>query len=431
MSKSRPQPMTGGVSHRRTSTSPAGNRAACTMTHPMHGPSTQSHNRRVTSVTTNCRNRPMAPSRPKSSERLIPDKKTSTKPVGTNEHLPRQFTRQDSAGNQKSPRNQNRRPPFVVGTGSSNVYRGTGSSNAYRGAGSHRAYATMKAESHSRSGATSSKDRHAAVTGSVPKDSGTTELKANTSERPAAHATETMTLVSSSICDVVQQSRDRAEKPNATESSATFVVADPLPEVFFHRTNRKQHHPSADECIKQVAEKLNEFAATQNNMSDAAKSGSSTGMNSGQHPLSGNNVTKDSYFCDVVESPRKPTLPQDVHLETMRAATTSSGNDVNSASKRVGGTTKKAAEVHRNGSTRLTASCRPSPTRSSLLRQAHNRPGSAATQQRVPRPTRPTAGSTHLGAESYLQTSLRQHATKHGRGRSAQHPQDATAQLTK
>ena len=426
MSQSRSQPMTGRVSRRRTSSSTGNSRATATTPPPLHGLPTQSHSHRV--ATPGYRDRPKIPSMPQSSERLVPARKTPTNLLGGTEHPPKQLTRQDCAGNRKSPGNQNKRPPFVVGTGNSTTYRGGVG-------GGCRVYGTTKAESRSRSSATSSKDRRATA-GIVPNDSWT-ELKVNKSEKPAAHATETMTLISSSIFDVDRQSRDRAETPGVTESSATIVVTDPLPEVFLHRTNRKQHHPSADECIKQVAEKLSEFAAIQNNASNAAKNESRTSSSVVQRPTTGNDVTSDSRRCDVSRSPRPPPLGQDGHSAAIQATSISGGNDESSAPKSVGGTSKKAAEVHRSGSTRLSAACRPSPTRSSLLRQALNCPVSAASQQRLPRPTKPTVGRTHRSAtelrtENHLQTSIRQHAvTKQGRVSSAQTTHDAAAQPRK
>ena len=419
MSQLRSQPMTGGVSRRRTSSAASDRRASITTPPPLHGPPTQSYNRRVTSVTTNYRDGPKPASRPQSSERLIPARKTPTNVLDRTEQPPKQLTRHDQTGKRKSPRNK--RPPFVVGTGSSTAYRGGNGS----GVGC-RPYATTKTESHSRFTATSSKDRRG-ITG--------TEMKLNRSERPAVHATETMTLISNSIGNVARQSRDRDVTPDVTESSATVIVADPLPEVFLHRTNRKQQHPSADECIKQVAEKLSEFAAFQKYTStlDAVKSESNTGLNGGQRPNTGNDVMTDTRRCDVTKSPPPPPLAQDGHSATIQATTISGGNDVSSAPKRVGGTSKKAAEVHRNGLTRLTATYRPSPTRSSLLRQALNCPGTAASQHRVPRPTKPTVGrsqrsATELNTENHLQPPLRQHSmTKQGRVNNAQTAHDAAA----
>jgi len=423
MSKSRSQPLTGVVSCRRASSSSADRRPAKPPA-PTYASSTQSHGRRATSITTSYRDRPTVPPRPKSSERLVPDRKTPAIPVGRTEHPLKQPTRQDGAGNRKSPRNQNKRPPFVVGAGNSTAYRSAGG-------GGYRAYSTTKTESHSRSNATSSKDRRA-VTGRVPAKDPGAESKTSKAERPAVHGTETMTLLTNSVGDALRLSRDRADRPEATESSATIIVTDPLPEVFFHRTNRKQHHPSPDECIKQAAEKLSEFAASQNSSSGAAaKSDSTTGVNGTQHPPAGNDATKGSYLRDGTEILHPLPLVQDAQLQTGQAVTVSSGNDTSSAPKQVGGTSKKAAEVHRTGPTRLSAACRPSPTRSSLLRRAHNCPASAGTQPRVPRPTRPTVGSTHLGTENHLQTPLRQHVIRQGRGSSVPTPHDAAAQPTK
>ena len=419
MSKSRPQPRTGGVSCRQASASPADRRAATTTPAATQAPSTRSFNRRITSVPTNYRDRLVAPSRPKSSERLIPDTKTHANPVGRSEPPPKAPARQDCAENRKSPRNKNRRPPFVVGTGNSTASRG---SDGYRAL-----YAASRSESRSLSGATSSKDRRA-TTGSAAKDS-RTELKTNKTERPAAHATETMTLISSSVFEVERQSRDHAEKPDVSESSATFIVADPLPEVLFHRTNRTHHHQSADECIKQVAEKLSEFAATQNIASDTVKSVNSAGIKGRQYAITINDVTKESCRRDVTGSPRR--LAQDSHLEATQAATITGRNDVSSASKRVGGASKKTAEVDRNCSLRVAAACRPSPTRSSLLRQALNCSGSAATQQRVQRPARPTVGGSHPGTEYHLQTPKRQPVAKPGRGSSAHTSHNAADRPTK
>ena len=417
MSKPRP-PLTtpSRIPGRLSSASPADHRPTTSTSAAIHGPpSTQCLNRRlgITSGTTNYRDRLTAASRPKSSERRSPRRKTPTSNVGRTEHPPKQLARQDCSLNRKSPRNQTKRPPFVVGTGSSTAYRS--------GAG-HRPYVTTRTESHGRSSvvATTSKDRRA-LTGSVPpKDSGTELKVVSRSDRPAAaHASETTTLIASS--DVVRQA----------QSSTTFIVTDPLPEVFLHRTNRKQQHPSADECIKQAAEKLSEFAATQN---VASESESNIDINGGRQHVTGNDVTKGR--CDVTESPCPLPLVQYGNSATIQAAAIFGGNDVGSASKRVGGTSRKAAEVHRNSSTRLTAACRPSPTRSSLLRQAHNRPGSeapaAASQRRVPpRRARTTLGGTHLGTENQLQTSLRPHVAKQWRATSVQTPQDAAAQLTK
>jgi len=421
MSKSRPQPTTGGVSCRQASASPADRRATTTTPPATRAPSTRSLNCGITSVPTNYRDRLMVPSRPKSSGRLIPDTKAPTNSVGRSEPPPKQITRQDWAGNRKSPRYKNRRPPFVVGTGNSTVSRVGG---VYRDL-----HSMSRSESRSLSGATSSKDRRE-ITGSVAKDSGT-ELKTKKTERPAAHATETMTLISNDNYEPERQSRDRAEKPDVIESSGTFIVADSLTEVLFHRTNQKQHHQSADECIKQVAEKLSEFAATQNDASDTVKSVNSTGVKGHRNPTTRNNVTKDSCRRTVAKSPRLHRLAQDSHLETSQAATISGGYDVSSASKRACGTSKKAAEVNRNCSTRASAACRPSPTRSSLLRQALNCPGSGATQQRVRRPVKPTVGDSHPGTENHLQTPQQQPVAKPGHGRSARTPHNAADRPTK
>ena len=415
MSQTRSQPWTGAASRRRTSSASVDRRPPIPTPPPPHGPPADSYKRRVASAPTNYRDRPKAPSRPQSYERLTPARKTAANLLGRTEHSPaptKQLARHGSTGNWKSHGNQNKRPPFVVGTGNSTTCRG--------GGGGGHGYATTKTEARSRSSAILSRDRHSIV-GSVAKDSGI-DSKMKRSEKPvAAHATETMTLIPSNA---------PRHSPDVTESSATVIVADPLPEVFLHRTNRRQHHPSADECIKKVAEKLSEFAATQNNAGDVAKSETVTILNRGGHrPITGNDVITDSRRCDVTGSPRPPQDSQE--------AASTGGNDVSSASKRVSGTLNKAAEVHRNGPTRLTTACRPSPTRSSLLRQAHNCPISAASQQRVPRPQKPTVSgsyrpATELVAENHLQTSLRQPSiTKQGRVSCDQTANDVAAQPRK
>jgi len=394
MSQTRSQPT---ASRRRTSSASVDRRPPIATPPPSHGPPADSYKRRVASATTNYRDRPKAPPRPQSYERLTPARKTAANLLGRTDHSPaptKQLARHGCTGNWKSPGNQNKRPPFVVGTGNSTTCRGSG--------GGGHGYAATKTEARSRSSGITSKDRRAIV-GSAAKDSGI-DSKTNRSERPVAvHATETMTLISSDA---------QRHSPEVTESSATIIVADPLPEVFLHRTNRRQQHPSADECIKQVAEKLCEFAATQSSAGDVAKSETVTILNRGGHrPITGNDVVTDSRRCDVTGSPRPP--------QDSQAAATSGGNDASSASKRVSGTVNKSVDVHRSGATRLTAACRP--TRSSLLRQAHNCPIPAATQQRVPRPQKPTVSrsyrpTTELGAENHLQTSQRQSSmTKQGR----------------
>lgn len=162
---------------------------------------------------------------------------------------------------------------------------------------------------------------------------------------------ETVTVLAGS--DVVRQ----------PESTTTFIVADPLPEVFVHRTGRKQQHPSPDECIKLAAEKLSEFAAAtaQNyNASDASRSGSNIAMYGawGQQVNAGSDATKSSCpLRDVTaESSRSLLAAQDGNSAFVHGtAAIPSGNDVGSASKRVASTwQKKAAEVHRSASTRLT-----------------------------------------------------------------------------
>jgi len=252
-----------------------------------------------------------------------------------------------------------------------------------------------------------------------------TELK----RPPAAHGTETMTLLSGSVDDAVQHSRDRAETPDKTESSPTVIVADPLPEVFIHRANRKQHHPSADECIKQVAEKLSEFAAIQNGASNAVRSETTTFLNASQRTCTGNDNTTTSYHNEVPIHQRQ----QDGHSTTISMI--SGGNDVSTPTRRV---SRKTAETYRNTSARLTASTRPSPTRSSLLRQALNCPASSASQPRGPRPTppRPTGGrtqrpATELGADNHPQTFQRQQNVKQGRVSNDQIASDAAAQPKK
>ena len=422
MSQSRLQPIIGRDSRRRMSSSLGDRRATSTTPPPLPA---QSHSRRVVSVTPNYRDRPNTVSRPQPSERLIPARKTTSNLVGRTDHPPRQVARHECAGNRKSPSNQDKRPPFVVGTGNSSVYRDSG------GAGRYHGYATTMTESRNRSSATSSKDRRA-NTECVPKDSGT-ESKTNKSERSASCAADTTTSISSNA----RHSRGRVETPNATESSATAVVADPLPEIPPHRSNRKQYRPSPEECIKQVAEKLSEFAAIQNNVSDPVTRETDTCVSGDQRPTTGNDVTTDTRRRDVTGSPRPHPLAQYGRSVATQTATFSGENDASSAPRRVGVTSKKAAEVQRNGPTRLTAACRPSPTRSSLLRQALNRPGSAARQQRLPPPTRPTVGCkyrslTDVGTKNRLETSLRQHnVTKHGRLSGDQTSHDAAAQPTK
>jgi len=408
---------------RRWATGSTRDPRATTMT--LHGPAKQAQNNRVASVT--CRDRPKAPSGPQSSECPVSSRKTPTKVLGKPEQPPKQATRPGFTGSRKSP---NKRPPFVVGTGSSTT--------AYRvGVSGGRAYATTKTTESHRNTSSPSKDRRA-VNGSVPNDAGT-ELKLQSrNERQVAHATETMTLISNNDAgDATRQTRDRVGTPDVTEPSATFIVTDPLPDVHVVRASRKQSHPSPDECIRQVAEKLSEFAAMHNNTAHAAKTGNGTIPNSGQRPNTGNDVTKDNRR-GVSESPRPAPLARDGHAASSQAAATSGGNDANNASKRPGDPPKKGPEVARSGSTRLAAACRPSPTRSSLLRQAHNCPGSAVSQRRIPRPiTRPTVDRTHRSSseadriDTQPHKSLRERLPRSVRLHSTQTSHDAAAQPRK
>jgi len=418
MSQPRWQPTTGGVSSRRSTAVPAERCLPTAATPPPPPPptaqrtATNSYGRRVASATSNHRERPIATSKPESSERPVPTRKRPVNPPRKTEPVPRQPVRHGPTGN------SDKRPPFVVGTGSRTAYRA--------GGGCCAPYATTRTESRSRPSATSSKDGRAASGSGPCRDSGT-ESKMSRAERLAAvHAAGRMTFTSNSTCDMAQQSRDRAaELPDAADSSKTVVVADPLPEI----TGLTQHRLSAEECIKKVAEKLNEFVAVQNDTSE-----NSTLSNSRQRPSTGNDLTKDSCRHDVTESPRPLPLAHDGG----DSATISGGNDVSSTSKPVGGTSKKTTELHRGGSTKLSAACRPSPTRSSLLRQALNCPGSTAGQQRVPpRPTRPTVARTnrssteHSTENQQLLAFLRQHTIKPRRVDNVHPSHDTAAQPTK
>ena len=421
MSQSRCQPRTDPFSRRRAFVSPGDRRTTIMTPLPMRGPPTPAHSHRVASVTTNYRDRPNATSRPQSSEHSIPARKTPPNPPGRTTQPAKQLTRQGCTGNRKSSRHPNKRPPFVVGTGNTMAYR----------CGVSRVSATTKTEIFSRSSGTSLKER-GTVAGSVPKVPGT-ELKKSKSEKPAVHGIETMTLISSSIGDNARQSRDRAATSDVTDSSATFIVDDPLPEVFLHRADRKQIHPSADECIKQVAEKLVEFAAKQSITPLATKSGSGIRLISGQRSNTGNDVTKTSRG-NVTESPHPLSLAQGGRSAGTQAASRqhavpiSGGDDPNGASRRFGGVSKKVPEVSRTGPTRLAAACQPSPTRSSLLRQALNCPRPAARQQRAALPTRQLVDRSHRSAtEVGTENQLRQHVTKQGRADSTQNLHDAAA----
>jgi len=130
----------------------------------------------------------------------------------------------------------------------------------------------------------------------------------------AAHATETMTLVSSSALDIARQHRGR----NMQTPDMTQVVASPdhPPEVVFQRADHAtQRPPSADECIRQAAEKLGQFAATRNK--------TTTGSSVGQRPSTGNDVTNDSRRR-IGESPH-PT--QNGRSGTSQTVTTPGTND--------------------------------------------------------------------------------------------------------